>query len=114
LTSFTTTTFVASGFTVVRNSANLTPVSGWNNITLDTPFAWNGTDNLLIEVTFSNNDTGGVGTNTALYSTTSFASSLFYRADSQTAAVVEAATTATFAAYCSSTSYLVANHGIIY
>ena len=100
LAAFASTTFVATGFTTVRTAANLTPVSGWNTISLTTPFTWNGTSNLLIEVNFSNSDTGGAGTNTAQYSTTTgFASSLFYVVDSATAAAVDAATTATFAAY---------------
>ncbi len=100
LSAFTSTSFVMTGFTTVRNAANLTPVSGWNSITLNTPFTWNGTSNLLIEVNFSNNDGGGTGSNTAVFSTTSgFASSLFYRADNQTPAAVDAATTASFAAY---------------
>lgn len=101
LTSFTSTTFVTSGFTTVRTAANLTPVTGWNTIPFNTNFTWNGTSNLLIEVNFSNNDAGGTGTNTAIYSTTSFASTLFYRVDSNTAALVDAAATASFAAYSS-------------
>lgn len=100
LSAFTSTSFVMTGFTTVRNAANLTPVSGWNTITLNTPFTWNGTSNLLIEVNFSNNDAGGTGSNRAVFSTTTgFASSLFYRVDNQTPAAVDAATTASFAAY---------------
>ena len=95
LSAFASTAFVSGGFTVVRNAANYTPVSGLNTLTFNTNFNWNGTSNLLIEVNFSNNDGGGTGTNTALYSTTAFTSSLFYRVDNTTAAAVDAATTAT-------------------
>jgi hypothetical protein len=41
----------ATGSTTVRNAATLTPGStGWRTITFDTPFSWNGTSNLLIDV----------------------------------------------------------------
>jgi hypothetical protein len=99
LTAFASTSFVIGGFTTVRNAANLTPVAGLNTITFDTPFTWDGSSNLLIETNTSNNDGGGTGTNTAIYSTTAFASTLFYRVDNNTPAAVDAATTASFAAY---------------
>jgi Secretion system C-terminal sorting domain len=98
LSAFASTTFEPSG-TVVRNAASYTPVSGWNTIAFDNNYTWNGTSNLLVEVNFSNNDGGGTGTNTAQFSTTSGATSLFYRVDNATAAAVDAAPTASFAAY---------------
>jgi trimeric autotransporter adhesin len=96
--AFASTTFLAAG-TVVRTAANLSVTTGWNTIPLDANFTWNGIDNLLIEINFSNNDGGGSGTSTAQYSTTAFASTLFYRVDNNTATAVDAATTASFAAY---------------
>ncbi|MBL7727529.1 MAG: hypothetical protein JNM68_07590, partial [Dinghuibacter sp.] len=98
LNAFASTTFEPAG-TVVRNPANFTPAAGWNTITFDNNYTWNGTSNLLIEVNYSNNDAGGTGTNTAIYSATGFASTLFYRVDNNTAAAVDAAPTASFAAY---------------
>ncbi len=98
LSAFAGTTFAAAG-TVVRNAANFSVAAGWNTIAFDNSFTWNGTSNIIIEVNFSNNDGGGTGTSTAVYSTTAFASTLFYRNDSETAAVIDAKTTASFAAY---------------
>lgn len=101
LTSFTSTSFVTSGFTNVKAAGNVTPTVGVNTIVLDSPFAWNGTSSLLVQISFSNNDAGGTGTNTAKYDTTSFASTLFYRVDNTSAATVASAATASFSAYSS-------------
>lgn len=98
--SFSSTTF-ATGMTTVKTPASYTPATGWNTIPLTSNFVWDGTNNLIIEVNFSNNDGGGSGTNTARLSTTAFASSLFYRTDNATSATVDAQATASFAAYSS-------------
>jgi gliding motility-associated-like protein len=39
-----------SGVQVVYNTANYTPVLGWNNFTLTTPFNWDGKSNIVIEI----------------------------------------------------------------
>ncbi len=98
LSAFASTTFAAAG-TVVRNPANFTVAAGWNTISFDNGFTWDGSSNIIIEVNFSNNDTGGTGTSTAVYSTTGFASTLFYRNDSMTAAAIDTQATASFPAY---------------
>lgn len=98
LSAFSSTAF-ATGGSLVRNPADLTVVSGWNTIPFDSNFIWNGTDNILVEVNFSNADAGGSGTSTAVYSATTGATTLFYRVDNNTATAVDAATTASFAAY---------------
>jgi hypothetical protein len=49
LTGFTTT-----GWTICYNGVYTVPGTGWQDITLTTPFAWNGTSNLLIEVCYNN------------------------------------------------------------
>ncbi|MBK8472460.1 MAG: PKD domain-containing protein [Sphingobacteriales bacterium] len=87
----TLSTFVMSGWTTVRNAANYTPTAGWNTIPFNTNFTWDGLSNLLIEITYSNNNGGSGGTrNTAFFGTTNFVSTLFYRNDSQTSATIEA------------------------
>ncbi len=49
------TGFESSGFTTVYTSSSYLPAAtGWQNINLSTPFAWNGSSNLLIEVCFDN------------------------------------------------------------
>lgn len=96
-TAFASTTF-ETGLTTVKTAGNVSPVAGWNTLNLTSNFTYTG-GNLIIEINFSNNDAGGTGTSLALFDSTSFASTLFYRVDSNTAATVDAATTASFAAY---------------
>ncbi len=36
-------------------TAEVSPVVGWNTYVLDTPFQWDGTSNLLVEICFDNN-----------------------------------------------------------
>ena len=43
-----------SGFTTVYNSAAYAPFVGWNVHTFSTPFSWNGSDNVIVEVCFNN------------------------------------------------------------
>ncbi|WP_396141900.1 GEVED domain-containing protein, partial [Flavobacterium sp.] len=93
-TAFANTTF-ETGATTVRAAATQTPVAGWNTIALSSNFIYNG-QSLLVEFTFSNADGGGSGTSTALHTATTYASSLFYRADNTSAATVAAATTASY------------------
>jgi hypothetical protein len=33
------------------------PITGWNNINLSTPFSWNGTDNIIIEICYTDGTT---------------------------------------------------------
>ncbi|HVU94938.1 MAG TPA: zinc-dependent metalloprotease [Puia sp.] len=42
-----------ASFTTVY-SGNTTTVNGWNNFTLTTPFNWNGTSNIVVELCYSN------------------------------------------------------------
>jgi hypothetical protein len=42
------------GMTAVYSSASYSTISGWNNFTLSTPFAWDGTSSLAIEICFDN------------------------------------------------------------
>lgn len=39
--------------------ASFTPTSGWNTFTLDNPFTWNGTSNIVIEVCYNNGTADG-------------------------------------------------------
>ena len=89
-----TTTFV-TGLTTVRNPASYTPANGQNVFTFDVPFTWNGTDNLVVEINYSNNNGGSGGPyNRAYYTTTAFQSTAFYRVDNTTANTVNNTTTA--------------------
>jgi len=53
-TASTITSWVTSGMTNCYSGAYAVPGTGWQMITLMTPFAWNG-QNLLLEVCFGNN-----------------------------------------------------------
>lgn len=50
----TTTNFDNSGFVTVYGPQTFTDAAGWNTHTLSTPFAWNGTSNIVIETCFYN------------------------------------------------------------
>ena len=55
--TFTSTTFETTGFTTVCNYANYThTASGWQTIVFTTPYVWDGTSNLIIELTHSGSD----------------------------------------------------------
>ncbi len=81
-------TFVTSGWTVVRTAANFTPAVGWNTIAFNSNFVWNGTSNLIVEVNYSNANTGTTSNNTANFTTTSNVSTLFYRVNNASAATI--------------------------
>jgi hypothetical protein len=48
--------FTSSGWTTVYDGIYTVPGPGWQYITFQTPFAWNGTSNLLIEICFNNSN----------------------------------------------------------
>ncbi|MBK9194142.1 MAG: hypothetical protein IPO17_03950 [Flavobacteriales bacterium] len=45
--------------TTVHTAATYTAVNGWNVHAFSTPFAWNGTGNVIVEYCFNNNDWAG-------------------------------------------------------
>lgn len=45
-----TTTYITTGFTTVYNGVNILPVNGINTHTFSTPFAWDGTSNIVINI----------------------------------------------------------------
>ena len=52
-----------TGTTTVFGPVNYSTVSGINNFVLTTPFAWDSTKNLLIEICYNNNNGGGGNSN---------------------------------------------------
>lgn len=97
-TVLSSTSFVGS-LTNVRAAANLVvPTTGLPqtlNIPI-TPFVWNGTDNLLIQTSYSNVNSGTVNTAVQMRnSDPGFVSSNWYRADGVSAASILAASTPT-------------------
>ena len=48
------TSFITSGLMSNYTTTSYMPVVGWNTHTFQTPFVWNGVDNIIIEVCFNN------------------------------------------------------------
>lgn len=46
--------YPASGLTTVYTNAAYSTTAGWNNFTLSTPFVWNGTSNVVLEICYDN------------------------------------------------------------
>lgn len=66
-----TTSSWSSNLSPVYNNASYDPFVGWNDFVLGTPFNWNGTDNLIVEVCFDNGSwtqSDGVATDTVPFS----------------------------------------------
>ena len=57
--SATTATFLTDPTSTVYSAATYTAVSGVNTHTFSTPFNWNGTSNILIEICYNISATGG-------------------------------------------------------
>lgn len=53
-TNITTLTAYETALSTVYSAGSYTPVVGANDFTLTSPFYWNGTDNIVIEVCFNN------------------------------------------------------------
>ena len=80
--------FENTGWTIVRPSANFTlSAVGWNTIPFSTNYTWDGINNILVEVNYSNNNDGSSG-NTAFYGTTNNVSTLLYRVDNVNASTI--------------------------
>lgn len=85
------------GLTNVVAPMNYAPLVGTNTHVFSAPYIWNGTSNLIIETTWSNNFAGaGADLVVSYNSPTGFPSTIVYRVDNQTAGFVAAATTVDF------------------
>ena len=87
-----TTAFV-SPLATVFGTTNVTPVVGINTYNFASPFVWDGTSNVIIQITWSNNNGGGTASEVA-YNTQSYAAMAYYRADNQTPVAMAGQTTA--------------------
>jgi len=97
-TTLTDITSFQSGLTNVVAPMNFTPTVGYNNThTFSSPFIWDGTSNVIVETTWSNNFAGGTADLITQYnSPTTFTSCIVYRADNITAAATATAATPNF------------------
>lgn len=93
--STTLSAFATTGLTTVFTTTDYTASQGWNMHNFSTPFYWNGTSNIIIEVCFNNNNTGVSG-NTTTVQTTGLSSSIcrYYNADATTTVCTNTSSTA--------------------
>ncbi|MCB5270494.1 MAG: choice-of-anchor J domain-containing protein [Candidatus Cloacimonetes bacterium] len=73
-------TFV-TGLTQVWSANPYTPATGWNTHVFDTPFPWNGVDNLVVEVYYGDT-TGAYSANASVYYSTATNMALYFVSDS--------------------------------
>lgn len=86
-TTATTTTFQTTATTTVFGPINYTPtLNAWNTHTLSSPFTWNGTSNLLIDICFSNSVVGITGYQNYV-SSPGFNCTTYYQLDGATTTV---------------------------
>lgn len=88
------TSTAISGLTEVYSNASQSFTTGLNTFIFSTPFAWNGTSNIVVSYCFSNNNSGGTSTS-VYYDAAGFTSSMALYADNKSAAVICPATTTT-------------------
>jgi hypothetical protein len=83
---------ITAGLTSVYTNASQALTVGTNTYTFTTPFAWNGTSNIVVSICWSNQNTGG-SSSTVSMDAAGYTSSLAIVADNVTAAVMLAANT---------------------
>ncbi|HQL14034.1 MAG TPA: carboxypeptidase regulatory-like domain-containing protein, partial [Candidatus Cloacimonadota bacterium] len=90
-----TTTFEDGDYQTVYTQAEFMPVVGWNTHTFSTPFVWDGTSNILVDI-YTTLVTGNYTRNASVYySSTTFNSALRYQSDSSDAGSATTGTTGT-------------------
>lgn len=83
LSSYSSGTFENTGWTTVYQSNVTLSAAGWYTFTFSTPFTWNGTSNLEVDVCF-NNSTYTSDSTVYYYTSGSGSRSKYYRCDSCT------------------------------
>ena len=73
-----------TGLNTVYTNSLYQPIDGWNTHVFQTPFNWNGTSNIVIETCFNNSSWVSLGNASVYQSSTSFASTHYYRQDNST------------------------------
>lgn len=94
LNDFTSTANIQGSLTTVYSAASITPVVGANTITFSTPFLWDGTSNIILSTSWSNNNASNTSL-TVTYDNATFYASQCYRKDNETSANLFAFTGAT-------------------
>ena len=87
---------IQGSLTTVRNSTTFVPQNGLNNLIFNTPFNWDGTSNIIVSVSWSNNNTSNTSSTIQADVVAGGVNvSQSYRKDSETAANLLAFTGAT-------------------
>ncbi len=72
-----TGSFISSGLTTVYTASSYTEVAGWNTHQFSTPFTWNGTSNVVVDICFWNGAYTYTYSALTYYTTTSFSSCIY-------------------------------------
>ena len=80
-TEFANNTFL-TGLSEVFSVAAYTPTAGWNGHTLNTPFAWDGVSNLVVQTSYDLFEGSYLRNASCYYTTTPVQRALYYRHDS--------------------------------
>ncbi|RYY89501.1 MAG: T9SS type A sorting domain-containing protein [Chitinophagaceae bacterium] len=92
----TLTSFQSPTFTTVFGPSNITPVTGVNTHTFTTPFVWDGTSNIIVDICFSNGNSGTAAKqNVVRQTSTAFASTVVYQFDGSTSTACTSTTLST-------------------
>ncbi|WP_290842187.1 fibronectin type III domain-containing protein [Flavobacterium sp.] len=94
LTNFPSPANIQGGLSTVVNSVTFTPAVGVNMLNFNNNFTWDGTSNVIVSVSWSNNNTVNTSA-TIKYDTTTGNRSQSYRQDNVTSATMLAFTGAT-------------------
>ena len=89
------TTFEVGDYQTVYTQAEYMPTVGWNTHTFTTPFVWDGTSNILVDIYTSIIPGDWTQNASVYYSTTAFNSSLRFQSDSGDASASTSGTTST-------------------
>ena len=90
-----TTTFEEGAYQTVFVQDGFLPVEGWNTHTFTTPFVWDGSSNILVDIVTSIIPGDWTQNASVYYTTTGFNSSLRYQSDSTEANTATTGTTST-------------------
>ncbi|MCX6376295.1 MAG: chitobiase/beta-hexosaminidase C-terminal domain-containing protein [Armatimonadetes bacterium] len=80
LSSYSTASWESTGWTTVYQTNQTISTTGWKQFTFTTPFDYNGTDNLMVDVSFNNSYYTTDGQ--CRYSTPGGTRTIYYRTDS--------------------------------
>jgi hypothetical protein len=104
------TSWVTTGWTTVYTGTYTVPGTGWQYIDLQTPFNWNGTQNLLVEICFDNTS---YTSNSTVYSTSMSGMTYHYHTDGGTGCSMTGTNSATSRPNVCLTINLVVGNGTV-